>query len=157
MYERALEASERVLGAEHPDTLASVNGLALLLLDMGRFDEAEPLRRRSMEGMRKTLGQIHPSTANSVAGYAIGLMHLKRDDEAVAHAREALEIWQRSGNPEDSRSGKAHWMLGSVTARLGDAADAKQHLKEALRLLLRGHGEQHRWVLAVKKELEKLP
>jgi hypothetical protein len=31
LYERALEARERVLGKEHPDTLASVNNLAVLL------------------------------------------------------------------------------------------------------------------------------
>ena len=30
LYMRALEASERVLGREHPDTLTSVNNLATL-------------------------------------------------------------------------------------------------------------------------------
>jgi tetratricopeptide (TPR) repeat protein len=156
LYERVLEARERMLGPEHHDTLISVNKLALLLLDMGRFGEAEPLLRRSMEGRRKTLGPDHPNTANGVAGYAMGLMHLKRDDEAAAHAREALEIWQRSGTHEDSRSGKAHWVLGTVAVRHGDRAAAKQHLEESLRLLLKGHGEQHPWVVAVKKELENL-
>jgi len=50
--------------------------------------------------------------------------------------RESLAIWQRSGNPEDSRSGKAHWVLGTVAVRRGDCVAAKQHLEEALRLLL---------------------
>jgi hypothetical protein len=30
------------------------------------------------------------------------------------------------------------------------------HLEEALRLLRKGHGEQHPWVVAVKKELDEL-
>jgi len=43
---RDLEASERTLGAEHPDTLASVNNLALCRKGMGNLDAAEPLYRR---------------------------------------------------------------------------------------------------------------
>ena len=31
LFRRALEAQERTLGAEHPDTLVSVNNLALCL------------------------------------------------------------------------------------------------------------------------------
>ena len=31
LYRRALEAQERTLGAEHPDTLGSVNNLAFCL------------------------------------------------------------------------------------------------------------------------------
>jgi len=40
--------------------------------------------------------------------------------------------------------------------RSEDAATAKEHLANALRLLLKGHGEQHPWVVAVKKQLAEL-
>jgi hypothetical protein len=33
-----------VLGEEHPNTLASMNNLALVYNDQGRYDEAEKLR-----------------------------------------------------------------------------------------------------------------
>ena len=42
---RALESKEEVLGAKHPDTLASVNNLGSLLHDKGDYDAAEPLYR----------------------------------------------------------------------------------------------------------------
>ena len=42
-----LEASERVLGPEHPDTLTSVNNLAFLLKSKGDYAGAEPLFRRA--------------------------------------------------------------------------------------------------------------
>jgi nephrocystin-3 len=42
-YERALQARERVLGKEHPDTLASVHNLAALLYSKGDYEGAQPL------------------------------------------------------------------------------------------------------------------
>ena len=44
-----LETRERTLGAEHPDTLASVNDLANCLSDMGQLKDAEALHRRALE------------------------------------------------------------------------------------------------------------
>ena len=41
--EKALALAERVLGHEHPDTLQSVNNLAVLYQAQGRYGEAEPL------------------------------------------------------------------------------------------------------------------
>ncbi len=40
------EARQRVLGAEHPDTLISLNNLALALERHGKVAEAEALRRQ---------------------------------------------------------------------------------------------------------------
>ena len=156
LYRRTLEARERVLGPEHPDTLVSVNNLALLLLDTGRLGEVEPLFRRSIEGRKKTYGNIHPATANSLVNLSRLILELERYDEADGLAREALAIWKQTDVPDDSRSGKAYWVLGSVAARRGDRTSAQRHLTDALKLLLLGHGEQHPWVFAVKKELDAL-
>jgi ankyrin repeat protein/nucleoside phosphorylase len=56
MNRRALEASERVLGNEHPDTLASVGSLASVLRDQGKYEEAEAMNRRALEAREKVLG-----------------------------------------------------------------------------------------------------
>ena len=45
---RELEGREQQLGADHTDTLDSVDNLALLLQDQGKLAEAEPLFRRCM-------------------------------------------------------------------------------------------------------------
>ena len=44
LYRRALEARERVLGPEHPHTLATKNNLAALLSRTGRDEESRVLR-----------------------------------------------------------------------------------------------------------------
>ena len=62
LYRRALEARERTLGAEHPDTLHSINELAVCLQAMGLQKDAEPLYRRALEASERTLGAEHPHT-----------------------------------------------------------------------------------------------
>ncbi len=42
------EARQRVLGAEHPRTLSSLNDLAVALKQQGRAAEAEALHRQVM-------------------------------------------------------------------------------------------------------------
>jgi hypothetical protein len=62
LYRRVLAVSEKVLGPEHPDTLASLNNLANLYQAQGRYGEAEPLYRRALAVMEKVLGPEHPDT-----------------------------------------------------------------------------------------------
>lgn len=45
MHRKARELREKVLGPEHPDTLVSVNDLALSLTCQGKYREAEMLYR----------------------------------------------------------------------------------------------------------------
>ena len=66
MDRRALDGREKVLGNEHPDTLTSINNLASVLQDQGKYDEAEQMNRRALDGREKALGKEHPSTLTSV-------------------------------------------------------------------------------------------
>ena len=59
-----------MLGKEHPDTLVSVNNLALLYEAQGRYGEAEPLYRRALEAYERVLGKEHPDTLISVNNLA---------------------------------------------------------------------------------------
>lgn len=43
MHRRALEAREKVLGHEHPDTLTSVSNLGSVLSSQGKHEDAEPM------------------------------------------------------------------------------------------------------------------
>ena len=61
---RALQISERQLGAEHPDTATSLNNLAVLYQSQGKYSEAEPLYRAVLMtgNSRGSLGMEHPQT-----------------------------------------------------------------------------------------------
>eukprot|EP00808_Paulinella_micropora_P011515 g70249.t1 len=62
---RSLEAREKMLGPEHPNTLTSANNLATLLKQQGELAEAELLYRTALQGFEKTLGPEHPDTLTS--------------------------------------------------------------------------------------------
>src|SRR4051794_20331601 len=51
--EQALALARQALGPRHPNTLQSMNNLAVLYKDQGRYAEAEPLYREALQGRRE--------------------------------------------------------------------------------------------------------
>jgi hypothetical protein len=86
LLERALEARERVLGREHPDTLTSVNNLAGLLQAQGDYAKAQPLYERALEGLFKisqAMRRAHPNLQACVGNLAGCLKQLGYSDKAI--------------------------------------------------------------------------
>ena len=48
MHRKALALMETVLGKEHPDTLTSMDNVALLLSSQGKYEEAEDIHRQAL-------------------------------------------------------------------------------------------------------------
>jgi hypothetical protein len=62
LEEQVLEARERLLGKEHPDTLMAMNNLAVTLYAQGELAGARKLQKQVLEGRRRLLGKEHPDT-----------------------------------------------------------------------------------------------
>lgn len=63
LYREALEGQKKALGAAHPNTLRSMNNLAVLLKRVrNKYDEAEGLYREAHKGRKKALGVQNPDT-----------------------------------------------------------------------------------------------
>jgi hypothetical protein len=62
LQKRALASREKHLGAEHPDTLISMNNLTNVYLLQGRYDDAEALLKGVLAGHEKHLGADYPHT-----------------------------------------------------------------------------------------------
>ena len=62
LWKSVLAMCERVLGPEHPDTLSSLNNLAVLYEDQGKYEQAEPLYQRALATRERVLGPEHPDT-----------------------------------------------------------------------------------------------
>jgi len=71
-----LEARRRTLGPEHPDTLTSLNNLALTLRAQGDLSRARALHEEELEICRRILGPEHPDTLISMCNLAITLLDL---------------------------------------------------------------------------------
>jgi len=67
---KLLNIYEAMLGKEHPDTLMSMNSLALVLNSQGKYDEAEAMHRQALEGRQTVLGKEHPNTLTSMNNLA---------------------------------------------------------------------------------------
>ena len=93
MYERALEASERVLGAEHPDTLCGANNLASLLEGKGDYAGAKQLYERACAGflrISRATGQPHPRLQATIANYHGCLSKMEDYQQGVMSSLQRL-------------------------------------------------------------------
>ncbi|KZP23813.1 hypothetical protein FIBSPDRAFT_446477 [Athelia psychrophila] len=90
LYERALGGQERQLGADHPDSLATVHGLAILYGQQGRYDDAEQMYQRALGGQERQLGTDHPDSLLTVHGLAVLYGQQGRYDEAETLYNRAL-------------------------------------------------------------------
>ena len=62
--------SRRVLGDDHPDTLHTMNNLAIVYRRQGRYEESVPLYVETLQIMKRVLGEEHPSTLFSINNLA---------------------------------------------------------------------------------------
>ncbi|MGD9209610.1 MAG: tetratricopeptide repeat protein, partial [Desulfobacteraceae bacterium] len=70
LYKRALELAEEISGKDHPETLLSMNSLAIFCQTQGRYDEAEALYKKIVDLSKKTFGQDHPDTRTAMNNLA---------------------------------------------------------------------------------------
>ena len=89
---RALSIREKVLGAQHLDTAASLSTLSNIYLTMGKYEDAEQLSRRALVIREQLLGPNHLEVAKSLESYAGALQKLGRGSEADKHAARARAI-----------------------------------------------------------------
>ena len=82
LYEQTLADRERVLGPDHPDTLASRNNLANAYQAAGRIDEAITLHEQTLAARERVLGPDHPDTLQSRNNLAPAYRAAGRTDES---------------------------------------------------------------------------
>jgi|GEM_PF-3304336 len=87
-----LAVQRRVLGPEHPDTLASMNNLADALGEEGRLPEAEQLLREALDLRRKVLGPDYSETLRTAYNLADYLGLDNHLEEAEKLQRETLAL-----------------------------------------------------------------
>ena len=80
--ESLLADRERVLGPDHPDTLASRDNLAAYQA-AGRLGEAIPLHERTLADRERVLGPDHPDTLTTRNNLAAAYRAAGRTAEAI--------------------------------------------------------------------------
>jgi tetratricopeptide (TPR) repeat protein len=103
MAERSLEARRNVLGGRHPDTLTSMDNLAMTYSKQGRLVEAEKVQEEVVEKRKAVLGAGHPDTLASISNLAVTYWQQGRLDEAEKLEVEVMEKMKEvlgAGHPD---------------------------------------------------------
>ncbi|KUL81728.1 hypothetical protein ZTR_09475 [Talaromyces verruculosus] len=132
MHRRALDAREKVLGREHPDTLTSVNNLGLVLSRQGKYEEAEAMHRQALDAREKVLGREHPNTLTSVHNLGSVLDSQAKYEEAEAMHRRALEAREKVLGREHPNTLTSINNLGDVLSRQGKYKEAEAMYQRSL-------------------------
>ncbi len=100
-FEKALALRTQILGANHPSTLASLQGKAQGLQDLGRLDQAIPILESTLEARQRVLGPTHQDTIESQNDLAVAYWQAGRLDEAVNLQQRTLDLVRGSRGEDD--------------------------------------------------------
>ena len=133
--EAALDLRRRVLGREHPETLRSMNDLALVYMYEGsRYPQAEALAGQTLEIRRRVLGPEHPETLLSMSKLAIVYATEGKYAQAEALHSQTLEIQRRVLGPEHPDTLGSMHNLASDYYQQGKYAQAEALFSQVLEI-----------------------
>ena len=117
-HRAALTLSERVLGAEHHDTLESRMNLVNSLRGMGKQDEAVKELRELLKAQEHALGVEHPKVLQSCFYLAVDLETQKNLKEALELAQRAEAGWQKLQGTDHGYFKRAKMVRERIEAKL---------------------------------------
>jgi tetratricopeptide (TPR) repeat protein len=153
LSERCAAACERLLGAEHPDTLRNMNSLARTLGDRGDFAGAQDIQERVLEATTRVLGAEHPDTLLGMNNLAATLAD--RGDLAGAQnlQERVLEVQTRILGAEHPNTLVSMHNLAQTFYARGDLAGAQKLQERVLEAQTRLLGAEHPNTLASMSSL----
>ncbi|MHC4509059.1 MAG: tetratricopeptide repeat protein [Planctomycetota bacterium] len=141
--ERAYDVRREQLGARHPDTLSTTEGLARVYWRQGRYDRAQLLFTETVEGRRDVLGQEHPDTLYSMNGLAVLYFSQGRYREAESLYAKMLEVSRAVLGEQDISTVLFMGNLATVYRSQGRYGDAEPLYLKATEQSRRLLGEEH--------------
>jgi tetratricopeptide (TPR) repeat protein len=135
------DAGEKALGANHPQTVAIRERLALARLASGQPEQAITLLRSVLAERAVALGRDHPDTARACQDLGRALLAAGRATEAITALGDAVDCYQRAGDPV--QVAPAEEDLAAAHASAGHTATAVTLYRQALAIRQRVAGAAH--------------
>ena len=139
---QALEVRTGEVGDTHPEVAESLNVLALVLTDQGRFHEADSLHERALSIQQAHLGEAHPDVARTLT-YLADRRGTPDLAQAEALHRQALEIRRAALGPSHPLTTASLRAVGRIQRIRGEPDAAEATLTEAMELTLEAVGPHH--------------
>ncbi|UIZ11081.1 serine/threonine-protein kinase [Streptomyces sp. R527F] len=153
VHRQVAEQRGRVLGPDHPDTLASHYEIGLTLSRTGRAEEALSAFTRVAEGRERALGADHPQTLAARQATAHALGRLGRHAEAHQVYGTVLAVRERVMGPDHPDTLRCRHNLAFNLCRLGRPEESCRIAGEVADARARVLGPTHPDTLATRYEV----
>ncbi|WP_256986777.1 tetratricopeptide repeat protein [Streptomyces sp. SS07] len=147
------DAESRVLGSEHPDTLASRNNLANALNNLGQHQQAADLHQQVLADTEHIYAPDHPDTLSSRNNLANALNGLGQHQQAADLHQQTLADHERIHGPDHPDTLNSRNNLANALNGLGQYQQAADLFRRALADHERVHGPDHPHTLTSRSEL----
>lgn len=147
VYEALSSAVKNIEGSfdNQPEIAAAVkNTIGYTYMELGRYEEAEPLLKSALEVRKTRLGEKHPETLDSMFNLAaLYIRHKNRYLEAQLLLKNTLEMRQRVLGEEHPETLTAMKELAYVYMVQGSYDEAEHLYRKTLEMRRRILGEEH--------------
>ncbi len=140
-------------GPQDPDTLASMNRLALAHREAGQYDEAVRLHEECLSLQRTALGPDDARTLASMNNLAVAYQHAGRLATAIPLLQECLRRTTATLGPDDPGTLTSQHSLAFAYQSAGRAADAVRLHEDNLPRQTAVYGPDHPQTLATMNNL----
>ena len=143
VFGKSLATNKERLGADHLNTLASMNDLAQGYRAAGKMDRALPLLEETLRLMTAKLGADHPDTLNSMNNLAAGYQAAGKMDRALPLYEETLRLMTAKLGADHPNTLVFMNNLAAGYGAVGKLDRALPLLEETLRLMTAKLGADH--------------
>jgi tetratricopeptide (TPR) repeat protein len=143
LFQQCLDIKNRVYGPDHPDTLSSVEEVAIVFQYQGRYEAAEPLLQRVLDTRTNALGPDHSDTLSSVNNLAALHQHQGKYDAAGPLYQRVLKARTDSLGAEHPDTLNCANNLAALYQRQGKYTAAEPLFKQTLDTCARILGPEH--------------
>lgn len=133
-YKHGYQGRVALLGVEHPDTLTSMNNLALTLRHQGYLPSARVLHEKELEVCTRVLGEEHPDTLTSMNNLATTLWKQGNLPGARALQEKVLEARTRVLDEQHPDTLSSMNNLAETLRQQGDLPGARELHEKVLEI-----------------------
>ena len=155
LFEHNLVDRERILGPDHPHTLASRNNLALAYQDAGELEQAINLFEQTLADRERVLGPDHPHTLTSRNNLARAYQDAGRLEKAINLFKQTLADSERILGSDHPHTLTSRGNLARAYQDAGELEQAinlfEQTLTDSERIL----GPNHPWTTLFRDNLAR--
>jgi len=140
---QVLNARNKTLGEEHPDTISAKENLASTYSGLGKYTEAEKLKIQVLHARNKILGEEHPDTIIAMENLASTYSDLGKYTEAEELEIQVLDARKKILGEEHPDTISAMGNLASTYSDLGKYTEAEKLQIQVLDASSKSLGREH--------------